>query len=219
MLPKNLDEWQRPIQQSGSNRARSRTFVEEDPVHMDPSDIQKYPKSARYIQGIEGTLKGQPKIRDAFLDACMADDQFQSPKVAEKLAKDRALRWAAGPLVDVHEGLIKPPVQGRIVDACGFTDTFGLRKPFVIITSFWFDALEFGFDLDPNRAGNRLMRTLLHELVHWVRDQAKASDEILVGGYKGHYKEAGHVFEENAYGTANICTENEIWDAILSRRD
>lgn len=171
------------------------------------------------FRGIEGTLKGQPKIRDAFLDACMADDQFQSPKVAEKLAKDRALRWATGPLVDVHEGLIKPPVQGRIVDACGFTDTFGLRKPFVIITSFWFDALEFGFDLDPNRAGNRLMRTLLHELVHWVRDQAKASDEILVGGYKGHYKEAGHVFEENAYGTANICTENEIWDAILSRRD
>ena len=188
-------------------------------MHMDQSDIKKYPKTAQFIQGIEGTLKLQPKIRNAFLEACMADDQFQSPKVAEKLAKEKALRWAAGPQVDVHEGLIKPPVEGQIVDACGFTDTFGFRKPFVIITSFWFDAFEFGFDVDPDRAGNRLMRTLLHELVHWVRDQAKASDQILVGGYKGHYKEAGHVFEELAYGTANICTENEIWDAILSRRN
>ena len=186
---------------------------------MDQSDIKKYPKAAKFIQGIEGALKLQPKIRNAFLDACMADDQFQSTKVAEKLAKEKALRWAAGPLVDVHEGLIRPPVAGQVVDACGFTDTFGFRKPFVIITSYWFDAFEFGFDVDPDRAGNRLMRTLLHELVHWVRDQAKASDQILVGGYKGHYQEAGHVFEEAAYGTANICTENEVWDAILSRRN
>jgi hypothetical protein len=189
-------------------------------VRMNPTDMKKYPKSTKFIQGIEGALKGQPKIRSAFLDACMADDQTQSTAVAEKLAKEKALRWAAGPIVDVHAGLIKPPVQGQIVEACGFTDTFGLHKPFVIITSFWFDAFEFGFDVDPNRAGNRLMRTMLHELVHWVRDQVKASDEILVGGgYRGHYREAGHVFEEAAYGTSNICTEDEVWSAILSRRD
>jgi hypothetical protein len=186
-------------------------------VFMDPIDMNKYPQSTKFIMGIEGALKGQPKILNAFLEACMADDQFQSPKVAEKLAKQKALRWAAGPRVDVPGGLLKVPVQGQIVEACGFTDTFG-KTPFVIVTSFFFDAFEFGFDVDPNRAGNRLMRTLLHELVHWVRNEAKASDQILVGGFKGHYKEAGHVFEETAYGSANICTDDEVWNAILSRR-
>ena len=97
-------------------------------MFMGPTDMKKYPKTTQFIQGIEGTLKGQPKIRNAFLEACVADDQDQSTKVAEKLAKEKALRWATGPRVDVHEGLIRPPVQGEIVDACGFTDTFGLHS-------------------------------------------------------------------------------------------
>ncbi|WGD48515.1 hypothetical protein QA641_22930 [Bradyrhizobium sp. CB1650] len=189
-------------------------------MFLDPTDIKKFPKAARFIQGIDSALSAQPKVRNAFFEACMADDQFQPTTVAENLAK-KALRFAAPPRVDVHEGLVQPPVQGEIVNACGFTDTFGVafgRKSFVIVTSFWFDAFEHGFEVDPTRAGHRLMRTLLHELVHWVRNEAKASDEILIGGYKGEYKEAGHVFEEWAYGTANICTDNEIWAAILSRR-
>jgi len=189
---------------------------------MDPLDMQKYPKSTQFIKGIESSLKRQPKILNAFVEACTADDQFQAAKVAEKLAKEKALRWAAGPRVGVQAGLLNVPVEGEMTEACGFTDTFGVafgRKPFVIVTSFWFDALEYGFEVDPSRAGNRLMRTLLHELVHWVRNEAKASDQILVGGYKGHYREAGHVFEEMAYGSANICTEDEVWTAILSRRN
>jgi hypothetical protein len=40
----------------------------------------------------------------------------------------------------------------------------------------------------------------------------------LVGGFKGHYQEAGRVFAEIAFGTPNICTDDEIWAAILSRR-
>jgi Metallopeptidase toxin 3 len=187
-------------------------------MFMDPTDIKNFPNSARFIQGIEGTLKGHPKIRNAFLKACMADKQLQPTTVAGNLAGG-ALRWAKEPRVDVHEGLIKPPVEGAIVGACGYTDTFGVafggRRPFVVITSFWFDAFEDGFDVDPTRAGNRLMRTLLHELVHWVRNEARASDGILIGK---DLKEAGHVFEEWAYGTANICTDNEVWAAILSRR-
>ena len=110
------------------------------------------------------------------------------------------------------------PEGGEIVEACGFTDTFPGHKPFVIVTSFWFDAFEHGFEVDPDRAGNRLARTLLHELVHWVRNEAGASDQILVGGFKGHYQEAGRVFAEIAFGTPNICTDDEIWAAILSRR-
>jgi Metallopeptidase toxin 3 len=187
-------------------------------MFMDPIDMKKYPKCTKFIQGIEGTLKGQPKVRNAFLEACMADDQSQPASVAQKIATDSALKWAASPRVDVHDGLLKPPVSGQTVPACGYTDTFG-STPYVIITSFWFDAIEFGFDVDPHRARNRLMRTLLHELVHWVRDQASASDQILVGGLiKGQYREAGHVFEEMAFGTANVCTDDEVWAAILSRR-
>jgi hypothetical protein len=185
---------------------------------MDPSDMKKYPKCTQLIKTLESSLKGKRRILDAFIEACTADDQNQSPIVAERIAREQALRWATGPRVDVHEGLIRPPVAGKIVDACGFTDTFG-KTPFVIVTSFWFDAVEFGFDVDPDRSANRLTRTLLHELVHWVRNEANASDEILVGGaLKGHYREAGEVFEEMAFGSANICTDDEVWAAILSRR-
>jgi hypothetical protein len=181
------------------------------------SDITKYPKCTAFLTRLEGSLKGKPKVLDAFMDACTADDQFKDVKVARKFAKS-AIQWATAPLVDVHEGLLKVPEGGEIVDACGFTDTFPGHKPFIIVTSFWFEALEFGFEVDPDRAGNRLSRTVLHELVHWVRDAAGASDQILVGGYKGHYQEAGRVFEEAAFGTPNICTNDEIWEAILSRR-
>jgi hypothetical protein len=39
---------------------------------------------------------------------------------------------------------------------------------------------------------------------------------ILVGGYKGQYKEAGRVFEEWAFGSLNVCTKENIDDAVLS---
>jgi zincin-like metallopeptidase toxin 3 of polymorphic toxin system len=191
-------------------------------MFMDPTDAKKYPKCTKFMSTIESTLKKQPTVLKAFLDACKADDQTLPARDVEKIARERALRWGAGPRVTVTEGIFDAPSGGEVVKACGFMNGIGnaLNKKnplFIQITSFWFDAFEFGYD--PARAGNRLTRTLLHELVHWVRDATKASNLILVGGgYKGEYKEAGHVFEENAYGRTNICNDDEIFDALTSFR-
>lgn len=187
-------------------------------MKMFPEDMKKYPKCTALITTLEGTLKGKPKVLNAFLQACTADDQFQPLSVAEKIAREKALRWAAGPRVDVHEGLIKATEGGQVVDACGFQPPYGSAQ-LILITSIWFDAFEFGSGADRDNNANRLTRTLLHELVHWVRQEARASDEILVGGaYKGHYQEAGSLFEEWAFGTRSICTPDQISDAIMSIR-
>jgi hypothetical protein len=182
---------------------------------MDPTDMKRYPKGALLLRSLETTLKGKPKVRDAFLRACTEDDQTQPTKVAEDIALKKALRWAVGPRVDVHEGMIKATESGKVVDACGFQSPFGSGQ-LLIITSFFFDAHEFGIDEERGKNASRLTRTVLHEAVHWVRQEARASDEIAVGGFKGSYKEAGHVFEEWAYGTANICTDEELFDAMTT---
>ena len=66
-------------------------------------------------------------------------------------------------------------------------------------------------------AAARLVRTTLHEVVHWVREMAGASDQALVGGLiNGHYEEAGHYFERLAYGAPNVCTDGELLDARMT---
>jgi len=191
-------------------------------MFLGPTDAKKYPKCTKFMSTIESTLKTQPKVLTAFLDACKADDQTLPAKVVEKIARERALRWGAGPRVEVAEGLFNALVGGEVHKACGFmngiSNALNKKNPlFIQITSLWFDAFEFGYD--PVRAGNRLTRTLLHELVHWVRAETKASDLILVGGaYKGEYKEAGHLFEEAAYSSPNACNDDEIFDALTSFR-
>ena len=184
-------------------------------MFMDPTDMKVYPKSTRLLQTLGTALDA--KIRDAFLEACMADDQFQNPpKVAKRIALEQALRWSAGPRVHVHEGFVRATADGEVIDACGYQPPFGSAM-LLIITDIWFDAFEFGTDVDRPRNAHRLTRTVLHEAVHWVRQKAGASDQILIGGgYKGSYEEAGHVFEKWAYGDSNICTEAQLFDALAS---
>ncbi len=186
-------------------------------MYMHQVDIARYPNATKLLQGLEGKLKGT-QILDAYLDACTADDQ-KDARLARKIALQKGLKWAAGPMVSVHQGLIRAPVGGEIVDACGFLPTFSKKVDRVIVTSVWFDAYEFGSDFDRPKNAHRLTRTVLHETVHWVREVAGASDEIQVGGhYNGHLEEAGHYFETRAYGSANICTAAEIEDALFSIR-
>lgn len=185
-------------------------------MFMDPIDMKIYPKSTKLLQTLGTTLKKDTKVLDAFLQACTADDQSKPPTVAKKIAIEQALRWSTGPRVDVHQGFVRATADGKVVDACGYQPPFGSAM-LLIITSIWFDAYEFGTDVDRPRNAHRLTRTVLHEAVHWVRQQAHASDQILIGGgYKGHYEEAGHVFEEWAYGSTNICTEDQLLDAMAS---
>jgi hypothetical protein len=180
-------------------------------MFINSTDIQIYPKSAKLLHGLETTL--DPKIRKAFFEACLAPDQNKPPAVAKRLAQE-ALRAKAGPRVDVAQGMVRATALGEVVDGCGYHPPFGAAKV-LIITSFWFDAYEFG--IDRQKAAERLIRTVLHEAVHWVRHHAQASDDVIFGGhYKGTYEEAGHAFEQMAYGDANVCTDAQLLDAMTS---
>jgi hypothetical protein len=189
-------------------------------MFMSREDLNNYPKCAKLLAALAGTVRGQPKVFNAFLDACTADDQTQPAKVAKTLALTKALPWGPGPRIDVTVD-IKATDSGKIVEACGYQVPFKLKgRPDIIqITSAWFDAVEFGI-VDTQKNTGRLTRTLLHELVHWVRQEAGASDDVQIGGsYKGRAMEAGHYFEQNAFGTPNVCTTDNVLDALLSRRD
>jgi hypothetical protein len=187
-------------------------------MFLDAADMKQFPKCTQVLQHLEVTLRGRPKVLNAFLRACMADDQGQPPRVAEGIARSRALRWGTGPRIDVLQGTIRAPAGGQIVDACGFHNTFGNFNQ-LEVTSVWFDGVEFGSNADLVKNIERLTITVLHEAVHWVRQEAGATDDIRTGGkYKGGSSyEAGGWFETEALGR-RVCTPDELSDAILSRQ-
>lgn len=191
-------------------------------MQMYKDDMKKYPKCAALIRALESTLKGNQKVLNAYLQACMEDDQNKSAAAAGQVAR-KALKWATAPQIELKEGLIEAPVAGEFSDACGFHNTFGKAlgtgKHLIVITSIWFDAFEFcSAETDRRDNARRLTATLLHETVHWVREEADASNLLLVGGFKGHYQEAGRTFEEWAFGSPSVCTDADLHDAILSMR-
>jgi hypothetical protein len=183
-------------------------------MKMGPEDIKKYPDGAKLLQNLIIT----PKVLNAFLAACQEDDlRGADPARVEHIART-ALRWGGEPLVDVHAGDLKVPALGDVGLACGFTDTFPGHAPYIIVTHIWFDAYENCGEADRPKNAARLTRTLLHEMVHWVRDKVGADDEVRPGGFKGTREEAGHYFEMKAYGSHNVCTDAEMKAAIDSMR-
>lgn len=190
-------------------------------MRMDPTDMRKYPRCTQLILTLEASLRGQARVLDAFIRACTAPDQGSN---ADAIAR-RALRWATNPVVLPRDNL-HATEHGQVVQACGYQPPFtgypGATDQ-LLITSVWFDALEFGTDFDRPTNANRLVRTVLHEAVHWVRQEAGASDDIsgvsgleIVGKFRGHDEEAGHMFERWAFGSANICTPDELLNALAS---
>jgi hypothetical protein len=184
-------------------------------MFMHKDDVAKYPKCARLLQRVPGAISGT-KIHDAFIEACTMDEQEDAAK-ARRIAVNEGLRWAVGPMVEPHPGLLKAPAAGEITEACGFFPAFFGRRDRVLVTNIWFKAYEYGLATDQDYAAERLVRTTLHEVVHWVREMAGAADQVLVGGIiRGHHEEAGHYFEMKAYGTANVCTDAELPDAQMT---
>jgi hypothetical protein len=156
---------------------------------------------------LEARIKRSPKVLQAFLDACLADDQLTPAERKQQGVQDAktialaALRWGANPYIVVHPGMIKMGTS-----ACGLQLSFGGSKDRLSVTDIVFDAYEFG---DPSQQANnarRLEGIVLHETVHWVRQEAKATVEAHEGMTK---HEAGQLFEQMAYGTLN-CYKHEI---------
>lgn len=190
-------------------------------MFMHKDDVAIYPRCAALLQRTAGAIKGT-KVFDAFIEACTMQEQ-DDPKKARKIAVELALRWAAGPMVEPVAGLLAAPELGRIQTACGFTPTFAGRADRVLVTDYWFKGYEFGLTQDQADAARRLMATTLHELVHWVRNRAGASDDVFVGslipgrdGQAGHYEEAGRYFVTKAYGVPSYCTDGELLDAQMT---
>jgi hypothetical protein len=183
-------------------------------LRMLKSDMQKYPESVKLIQHLESRVKGQAKVLEAFLRACTAADQPK--KSTAKATALQCLKWAVDPLVVVSASG-KALAGGQVVDACGFHNMLmGVNQ--LEIIQVWFDAYEFGSPADRIRNAQRLTTTLMHEAVHWVRDSVGASDEIAPPTFRDFPEEAGHFFERLAFGKRNVCTQDQLDDAILSVR-
>jgi hypothetical protein len=185
-------------------------------MKMASEDIKKYPDSAKLFHHLRSQIT--PKVLQAFFDSCQADYlNGANPAHVDHVART-ALLWGGPPLLDVHQHELKVPERGVVVPACGFTDTFPGHAPYIIVTHIWFDAYEYCGEADRAKNAARLIRTALHETVHWVRDAVGADDDITAGGYKGTAEEAGHYFEMQAYGTRNICTDDNMKDAKETMR-
>jgi Metallopeptidase toxin 3 len=188
---------------------------------MHPDFVSKYPKCVTLLQNLPVVLKKNKKVLDAFLTAC--SEGAPKPAVAKNIALNKALKWGTGPAIIVHEGLLAVPTgDGEIGHACGFHSSFDAvfnpKAPSkILITSFWFDGVQFGAPADLSKNEHRLTTTFLHEAVHWVREEAGAPDEIDLT-YREPPKEAGHYFEELAFGASNVCTKAALWDSLLSQR-
>ena len=183
-------------------------------MRMYKSEMQKYPECVKLIQHLETRVKGQPKVLEAFLRACTADDQPKKSKA--KTVALQCLKWAVDPLVVVSASG-QAVADGQAVDACGFHNTLlGVNQ--LEIIQVWWDGYEFGSPDDRLRNAHRTTTTLLHEAVHWVRDTVGASDEIAPPTFRDFPEEAGHFFERLAFGKPNVCTADELDDAILSVR-
>jgi Metallopeptidase toxin 3 len=183
---------------------------------MNPEDMKKYPDCTKLLQHLVIT----PKVLNAFLETCKADDlRGASPARVEHVART-ALLWGGAPRVDVPAGELKVPVRGETGLACGYTNALSRRDPpYVMVTHIWFDAYENCGEADRARNAARLTRTLLHEMVHWVRGEVRADDEVRPGdSYKDTAQEAGHFFEMRAYGSHNVCNDADMKDAIASMR-
>lgn len=191
-------------------------------MRMANDDMKKYPECVKLIQHLEARVRGQKKVLAAFLQACTADDQPEPKKSKVKPPDARTvalqcLKWAVDPLVIVSASG-QAVAGGEVVEACGFHNTLlGVNR--LEITQVWFDGFEFGSNVDRERNALRLTTTLLHEAVHWVRDKVGASDEIAPATFRDSPQEAGHFFEQLAFGRPNICTTDEVADAILSVRN
>lgn len=185
-------------------------------MFMHKDDVAKYPKCARLLQRVPGAIRGT-KIYSAFIEACTLAEQEDAAK-AQRIAINEGLRWAAGPMVEPVRGMVKhTDLQDETHESCGYFPAY--FRPFdrVLVTDLWFKAYEYGLASEQDYAAERLVRTTLHEVVHWVREMAGASDQVLVGGIiKGHYEEAGHYFETKAYGSANVCTDAELLEAQMT---
>jgi len=182
---------------------------------MGDADRQRFPRSARLISTLDGSLPR--KVRDAFIDACTAPIQRRPVAVAKRIATTQALPFAVGPRIRIVAGLVRRPEAGKVVEVCGFTNSF-VSPTIIEITDIYFNAFEFGLaPTDQTNNAARLTRTLLHELVHWVREQAKATDDVDMS-FKQAPVEAGVFFEQLAFGNTPLCDNANIEDAILSVR-
>ncbi len=177
-----------------------------------------YPDCMKLFHHLKTSLRSQPKVLKAYLWACTAEIQRGDPRDTAKIAQD-ALQWGAPPRIVPVAYPIRPPVEGKFVNACGFHNHLLKGTNQVEIIDVWFDAYETCPDEDRVRNAHRLTTTLLHETIHWVREQANARDEITDSFGKLDFaaEEAGEAFEQLAFG-ARVCTEAEVEAAKHTRR-
>ena len=150
----------------------------------------------------------KPKVYDAFIRTC-----------GNKKLANQAITWGESPKVSIageKAGLIT--IKHRTM--CGFNppDYFNRSSSVVLVANIRAWALEncsWQGDIEKNKM--RFECTLLHEIVHFVRLKA-GLNEADWDNFPDFPLEAGDQFEIWAYGRLT-CTQNDIWDAMLSVRE
>jgi hypothetical protein len=175
-------------------------------MNLSADTLREWPKCSRYLQNLATTLDA--KVKNAYLDACKADVQRQPLRVAERIALE-GLKFATHPLV---KPLTRQKLDALVeVDACGFQVFMGAANE-LWVYDFLFDAAEYCAESAKARCFERLEAIVLHELVHWARQKAGATDLVIDGSTP---IEAGTYFETLAYGKRH-CSTVEHSDSAFS---
>jgi len=163
-------------------------------------NVDKFPRCTLHMKTTlqpDVLKKQRKKIYDAFVKAC--EDEARAV---------RALRWGNDPDVGAAHGIIT--IGQRKM--CGFNppEFFNQNARKVIISDIRIIPLEACVDAtDMFNNQTRFECTLLHELVHVVRSDARKPD---VNWDFPDSEEPGNQFELWAYGRL-LCTEADVADA------
>jgi hypothetical protein len=179
-------------------------------MYLSTTHQTAFPRCTKLLHCLSASLRADTKLFDAWIGACTedADDKKQEMK-ARKIALDKGLAWGTGPRVGITKGMVNAPAG---VKACGYTPTFtttNLQHPnLLLVTSLWFDAFEFSGPEDATKNARRFTITVLHECIHWVRNEAGLRDDLFDD--KGLLDDAGHVWEQRALSQFNCTLDNQI---------
>jgi Metallopeptidase toxin 3 len=187
-------------------------------MFFDQTTAQTFPNCVSFVRSELNPTRLQatkPKTFAAFTRACGFIDNNRSlePKTLSKLI-NAALNIADGPWIVVKAGFVHRPNASDKLCALTVDKIGGFDINQVWISSLVTNPYEFCVTpADKAKNALQLEKTLLHEMVHWVRGQAGLLDNIYAAGITTF--EAGEVFEIWAYGNIS-CVDTDIAEAQSS---
>ncbi len=163
---------------------------------MDKGAIKAYPRLAQQLQLLQAKkLKANsPRVWDALVKYSTDAGEVE-----------KALVWSNNPRVRVSSNWFTGP---RRTEACAWNEP--INKDSITLARRLVTALERSvWDGDTKTVSRHIEITVLHELVHWVRDEVGETDMWYGDNPDDPALEAGTEFEKEAYGR-QYCTKDDV---------